>query len=237
MSAVARKRVTGLSAALALSLTLSACSSGLTTLDATAYVQGLLDETYLGQFDQDYLAMVGLEESEAQASYEASLEVEYEYFASNFQFDEDYITEETHSATLALLADLYQRARYDVQPAQKTDNGFTVEVVVQPVSLIPLIVEEYMEDYTESFNQTYESVTADQLGELSQEEYEAFLTRYENDWAMGILDLFEEHKSELSHQEKTAVIVKVTPDSEGYYSLSDNDFANIDALILAYTAP
>lgn len=226
-----------LCAALALTLSLTACSGGLTTVDATAYVQGLLDETYLGKFDKDYLEMVDLDEEDAQESYEAALEVEYDYFAANFQFDEDYISEDTRDAALDLIAELYQHARYEVKPALKTDTGFTVEVVVQPVNLIPTIVEEYMEDFTEEFNETYAEVTSESLSALTKREREAFLTEYENAWANGILKLFEDHKSELTHLPKTAVIVKVEADAEGYYAIPDNDFANIDALILAYIAP
>ena len=47
------KRFAALALALGLTLTLGACKkSGLSTFDAKAYVEGLLKETYLGEFDE-----------------------------------------------------------------------------------------------------------------------------------------------------------------------------------------
>ena len=44
---------------LLLILPLSACGGGgLSAEDAAVYVQGLLDETYLGVFEEDYLKLV-----------------------------------------------------------------------------------------------------------------------------------------------------------------------------------
>ena len=55
------KRFAALALALGLTLTLGACKkSGLSTFDAKAYVEGLLKETYLGEFDEGYMTLVGI---------------------------------------------------------------------------------------------------------------------------------------------------------------------------------
>lgn len=229
-----KKWLTGL-IAVTLSLSLTACGGGgLTAFDATNYMQGLLDETYLGVYDPDYLTSVDIDEEQAEETYQKSLAVEYEYFAENFKFSTEDLTEETKQATLDLLAELYKHARYEVKPAARTDDGFTVEIVVQPVNLIALVADQYMEGYSADFNAAFSATTQEQLAAMTEPEYAAFMTEYENTWASGIVALFQSHLDELGHLAPQSIIVSFKPDSEGYYAISDNDFANVDALILAY---
>lgn len=222
---------------LLLACSLTACGGGktLSAQDAALYVQGLLDETYLGVYDPDYLALVDLTEEEAEETYRKGLEVSYQYLSKNFQFDDTYITDETRQAAVDLLAELYSHARYRVGQAVKSGNGFTLEVTIQPIDLIPLVVEKYMEDYSTTFSQRYANTTKEAVDALPEEEAETFWTGYENDWAMGVVGLFRTHLGELDYLEPVSLIVRVEPDEEGYYTLPDADFANLDYLILAYT--
>lgn len=230
-----KKMITALTATL-LALTLAACGGGgLTTFDATAYIQGLMDETYLGIFDPEYMESVDIDEEEAAETYRNSLEVEYGYLADNFSFDTDYLTEETYEAALDMIAGLYQNARYEVKPATKTENGFAVEVVIQPYDLIAVIADDHMETYSEGFRAKYDDVTQADIDAMGDTEAEAFWTEYENDWANGVLDLFKDNASAGSHLDGESIIVQMVADEDGYYSIADNDFANLDALILAYS--
>lgn len=221
---------------LLLACSLTACGGGrLTADDAALYVKGLLDETYLGVFDPGYLALVDLTREEAEETYRQCLEVSYQYLSKNFQFDDAYITDETRREAVDLLAEIYSHARYEVGKPVKTGEGFTLEVAVQPIDLIPLVVENYMEEYSAAFSQAYADTTEAEVNALPAAEAEAFWTKYENDWAMGVVELFRTHLGELDHLEPVSLIVRVEPDEEGYYALPDADFANLDYLILAYT--
>ena len=221
---------------LLLACSLTACGGGgLTAEDAALYVKGLLDETYLGVFDKDYLALVDLTEEEAEETYRQGLEVSYQYLSKNFQFDDAYVTDETRQEAVDLMAEIYSHARYQVGEAVKTGDGFPLEVTVQPIDLIPLVVEKYMGEYSDTFSQKYADTTREEVDALPADEAEAFWIQYENDWAMGVVKLFRTHLGELDHLEPVSLIVRVEPDEEGYYTLSDTDFANLDYLILAYT--
>lgn len=223
--------------ALVLTLSLTACGGGgLTTQDASDYLQGLLDATYLGQFSETYLESVDLTEAEARESYEKGLDVAYRYLAKNFQFSEEYVSEDTRQAATDLLAEIYTHARYRVDTATKTDKGFTLELSIQPIDLIPLVVEKYMEDYSNAFAAKYADTTQADVAAMPAGEAEAFWTAYENDWAMGIVELLNTHMNELDHQQPVSLLVQLTADEDGYYTIPDTDFANLDYLILAYTA-
>ena len=222
--------------ALALALSLTACGgSGLTTQDAADYMQGLLDATYLGQFSEDYLESVDLTEEEARESYEKGLDVAYRYLAKNFQFNEEYVSEDTRQAATDLLAEIYTHARYRVDTTTKTDKGFTLELSIQPIDLIPLVVEEYLPAYLDAVAARYADTTQADVAAMPAEEADAFWTAYENDWAMGIVELLSAHMGELDYQEPVSLLVQFTPDADGYYTIPDTDFANLDYLILAYT--
>ena len=227
------KKVISLACTLLLSLSLTACGGrGLTAMDATSYVQGMMDQTYLGHWSEDYLASVDITKEQAQDTYTQGLEVEYAYFTYYFDMAPDYLTQDTHDAITSLLADIYQQSRYQVSTAEKQEEGFAVEVSVEPIDIIPLVTGKYMPSYSEDFAARYAGI--DRSAITAEEEY-AFLTAYENDWAMGIVELFRSHLDELGYLEARSVTVEIRPDDDGVHSLSEADFAALDALILAYS--
>lgn len=229
------KKVCSLLCALALFLGLTACGGSLTALDAADYVQGLLDATYLGLFDEDYLKRVDITEEEARTSYKNGLDVEYAYFTHYFDMNTEYLTEQTRTAIVALLADIYQHANYQVGTAARAEDGFTVEVTVRPIDIIPMVVENDMEDYSAAFAASYADTDQAAVTAMSAIEQDAFWTVYENDWANGVVELFRGRMEELDHLEARTVTARFRPDEDGCYTISHDDLASIDALILAYS--
>lgn len=224
-----------LAALLTLVFTLTACGGGgLTTFDAETYLRGQLNATYLGEFDETWLEQVDLTEEEAQQAYEAGLDLEYQYFSSFFQFDEAYVSEESRQAVKALLAELYQNSRVEVSSAAKSGKGFTLQVKIQPVDLIALVSDTYMEAYAAEFSARYADTNLEDLESMTEAEQTAFWTVYENDWVTGIVELIRSHFSELGHREAVTMVVQFLPDEEGCFSIPETDFANLDALVLAY---
>ena len=132
-----RGRAAALAAAALLCLSLTACGeTKMTVFDATAYVKGVLDETYKGTWNNAFLDLVELTDGEAQDAYEASLEQEYRRFAYQFDLDESALTEETRQAVLDLLAEVCAKAQYSVQEAVPLDDTrYAVEVSVRPLDL------------------------------------------------------------------------------------------------------
>ena len=71
--------------AAAMTFGISACSlGGVSTADATVYVRGLINLTFLGQFDEDYLKLVDSDETESQEIYDSNLDVDVDNFASYY---------------------------------------------------------------------------------------------------------------------------------------------------------
>ena len=108
---------------------LSGCTSG--SEFATKYVQGALDAVYLAQFDAEYLELLHDATAEdLQSAYLATLEERPDYFAS--YFDIAILTDEMRAELVELYREIYLHARYEVRGAEKTENGYLVEVVIEP---------------------------------------------------------------------------------------------------------
>lgn len=222
------KRFAALALALGLTLTLGACKkSGLSTFDAKAYVEGLLKETYLGEFDEGYMTLVGITEEEAQATYENSLDVESNNFY--YFYDIEYPAEEFHEKMMDLYKRIYAHAKFEVVSAAAQDDGsFSVKLSIEPINIVQL-AEARFEDTMQPF---YDKYPADVQQAMSDAEYEAM----DQEYAQMILDLYESVMPEIGNEEAQSLVVQIEMDAEGYYSLNDPDFGRIDELIINYIA-
>ena len=227
------RRAAALGAALALSLSLAACQGEtMTAFDAADYVQGVLDETYKGTWDNAFLDLVDLTDGEAQDAYEASLEEEYRRFAYQFDLNDGLLTEETRQSALDLLAEVSAKAQYTVQQAVALDDTrYAVEVSVRPMDLFIQVREDALADFQAQFSEQYASVD---LESLTAEERTALETEYENAWAGGIVELCRGRLGLVGYGDVERILVLVAPDDDGLYTMGDNDFSNLSALILPY---
>ncbi len=216
-----------LALAAALALGLSGCGGDtMTAFDATAYVRGVLDETYKGTWDNAFLDLVDLPDGEAQDAYEAALEQEYQRFAYQFDLEDASLTDETRQAALDLLSQVCAQAQYTVQEAVPLDDArYAVEVSVRPMDLFLQVEEDLLPADQEAFAARYAEA------DLSDP---AARAAYEDDWARGIVDLCESRLGLLNYQDVVSILVLVAPDDDGLYSMSGTDFADLSALILPY---
>ena len=208
------KRIKSALAALLLLLTLTGC--GMTSLNAAAYVRGLLDETYKREYSQAYLTLVGVTVGEAEENYQAGLRAEYGRFAEYFLLDAAALSRETEDAFLAYLAGLYAQSRYEVTYATRSDSGaWLVEVTAQPIVTLAELAEQ-VDGLRADF---------DALEDVPPEEREEA-------WAALVLDACQ--TAAVEYGEETTIAVRLTSDEDGYYSIGARDFYNLDALILTY---
>ena len=229
----AARRLPALAAALLLCVGLAGCGGEtMTRFDAASYVSGVLDETYKGTWDHAFLDLVDLTEGEAQDAYEAALEEEYRRFAYQFDLNDAALTEETRQAALDLLSQVCALAQYTVQGATLLDEErYAVEVTVRPLDLFLQVREEDLEDFQADFAETWSGVELDRLTPEGRAEAEA---QYENDWALGIVELCQDRLGLAGHLDVERILVLVAPDEEGLYAMGDSDFDHLSTLILPY---
>lgn len=215
-----------LTLSLALLIPLSACGGGLSADDAQLYVQGVLDENYLGKADPDFLKLIDSSEEEVAEVYDGSLETEAQFFLDSFvesdlpQEDQDRLLEELTT----MYRQIYAHSKYTVDSASEMDDTtFSVKVTVEPIDIFHLVADELSNGAADELNSRYPD-------QMTDEEYLA----YELEWVELFMDLTYEKLPELGYLEPSTTLVQVALGDDDYWSIPDDDFWSLDALIIDY---
>ena len=221
-----KKKLTALALSAVLSLGLCACGGGekeaLSPFDAKVYVDGLLRETYLGEYLPEYLELVGITESEAEYAYQTSLDTE----VSNclYYYDIDYPTDRLREELGKLYREIYGHAKFEViSAAEQEDGSYVVKVSVEPVDTIRL-AQDKREKALKEFDEKY---PADVQAAMTGEE----LDKKRADIVLKALRDVVEDTGNLPAEE---ILVQITRDEEGVYSLPTAELKKIDDRIIDY---
>ena len=221
-----KKKLTALALSTALILGLCACGGGekeaLSPFDAKVYVDGLLRETYLGEYLPEYLELVGITESEAEYAYQTSLDTE----VSNclYYYDIDYPTDRLREELGKLYREIYGHAKFEViSAAEQEDGSYVVKVSVEPVDTIRL-AQDKREKALKEFDEKY---PADVQEAMTGEG----LDKKRADIVLKALRDVVEDTGNLPAEE---ILVQITRDEEGVYSLPTAELKKIDDRIIDY---
>lgn len=199
---------------------LSGCQS--TTKDATIYVKGELDATYLGTYDKDYIDVVkDMTEADAKEKYENNVEWEAEILV-------DYLmnallvespTDAVYDRAEEVVAKIYSNAKYTVADAEKLKSGdIAVEVTISPIEVIPNLTADFAEEAWYSVLEDNGITTEEQMSALSDEEYETL----DEQFALALLDELDSLAGKVAYGEDQVVMLQMKKDSDGYYSLVES---------------
>lgn len=220
-------KLAALLVAAALSLSLAGCQEKalVPAFDAEVYVEGRLAEAYLGEVSQEYMDMVGYNETQVEAIYQNSLYLEAQVFAYRYaiEYPQDFYEE-----LQELYKSVYTHAKFLVVASNREEDGsISVEVETQPIDL----AQRMEEKKGEALKPFFEKYPAESQNTMTEEEYKA----YDAEWARAIIDLLKETLPELGNLGPKRVTVKLTKNEEGYYTLSDEEFRKLDAAIIDYS--
>ena len=212
----------------ALLLPLSACGGGMSDDTAMTYIQGILDQNYLGNADAAFQAMVDTYDAEVAETYEGSLETEAELFLASFV--ESQLDQETLDALTAELVEMYRQiythSKYTVDSASQMDeHTYSVKVTVEPIDIFHQVADAMASGAVDELNASYPDTFE------SEEQY----AQYEVEWVELFMDLTYEKLPGLGYLEPTSTLVQVTWNEETeLWELPDDDFWSLDALIIDY---
>ena len=212
-----------------MALGLAACG-GITSDDAEAYIQGLLDASYLGQYNQEYLDLADITEEESRTEdYEwntaAEAEILREYLAIQS-------TDAAVQQSVDLVKEIYSHSRYSVTGASKLEDGsYAVTVSIQPMDI--LIRYQNQTDVNEIWMTVLaEHGVMDQatLDAMSDEEYMAL----EDIYAAAVLDGIQALVPEMGYGPEQSVVLQLQLEGDTY-TLVDTDWQHLDGMIIDYT--
>ena len=195
----------------------------LSTTDVAIYVQGILDESFKGIFDSQFLDMIGITESEAQNTYQNCIEAEADDFISSLM--DNMPTEEQRKELIELYKEIYQYTSYTVEAVSKIDEETTynVTVVVQPIEIFHQLADELSNSQEiATLNEQYPSVMDD-----------AQYYEYEMAWFQIVLDTLRELIPNLSYAEEQSIVIRVTQNLDSW-AINEDDSNNLGDLIIGY---
>lgn len=223
-----RKAIVTLLLLPALLLPLSACSGGMSDQTAMTYIQGTLDQNYLGKADAAFMDIVDTDEEEVSETYEGSLETEAQFFLGSFV--ESTLDQETTDRLTAELVEMYREvyahSKYTVDSASRMDeNTYSVKVTVEPIDIFHLVADDLdngaMDELNSRYPESFES--------------EAQYAQYEVEWVERMIELVYENLPDLGYLDPTSTLVQVSWDEdENLWGIPDDDFWSLDALIIDY---
>lgn len=204
-----------------MTMSMSGCSAiSLLTqgeFDASGYVQGIMDSTYKADFDK-YIELTDDTKENAQGAYEKVMDTKAQVFAT---YTSVTLTDESKAKFIEYSKQIYNNAKYEVLDAKKTENGFTVDVVITPITILKNIKTEG-EAYVTEFN----AKNADgEFADLTEEQYEA-------EYANGIMKIFETNIANIQYAEDVTVTINVALQEGNVYTLGTDEFTKIDSVIL-----
>ncbi len=191
-----------------------------------AYVKGGLDAVYLGEYSDEYLAMLGGETEDSCAErYERGMEVSLDVFCEYFGIELEKCSDSVRSSLLELMRGLYKCAKYEVGTPVQDGEGYTVEVSVSPIAAVAQVAEE---DYPDFAKDAAERIASGELDKGS--------ASFNDWWAKSISDMVSAHLIAPGYLDAQTVTVTLAKNDGGSFAFSGTSLADVDALIVSYPA-
>ena len=124
------KRMAAAVVAMVTALALTACAGG---FDASKYVNGVLNNIYLGD-STGYMELVDITADEAKEEYEQGIGVEADFFLQYYGLDS--VSDDVYQQIVDMYKQIYSKSKFEVKDAVKNGDDFNVEVVVSPIDVI-----------------------------------------------------------------------------------------------------
>ncbi len=224
------KRVATLCLTAAMALSLAACGGTGKSLknDGQVYLQGLMDNLYLGQQNEDYLELFEMTAEDATQEHEDGLEAEVYRFAYIFGIED--LNDEVMAQAKEVLRQAYLNAKYTIKSSSKLESGnYAMEVEIEPIDVMIRITDDDLSAAWESTLEHFEATT-ESLSAMSDEEYYLL----DNYYAAQVLELVQQGLDGMGHEPAVMLTMTLQQDAEGYYDFSQDDFDKLDAKIMPY---
>ena len=188
------------------------------------YVQSLLDVEYKGITDT-YMELTGDTQENSDAFYPACMRY-WAYILADYFLIVPDISTEVEERLVSLTEDVFSHVNYEVADAVQSDDYYTVEVTISPMLFVTAAYDEVVA-YAEDFQARSD---AGEHGDYQNDE-EAYTAR-EIEYANGVMDILEKYTADIQYDEPVSKIVKIEEDADGYYGISDEDYADLENYLL-----
>ena len=138
------------------------------------------------------------------------------------------VPDELKAEVVDMYKQVYAKAKYTVDTATEVDDGtFGVKVTVEPLDVFDRVAEALWGDTPDA---RAEALYSQDVDSMTDEEYAA----YDAEWCRLVIDLTLEKLPEAEYLEAQSKVVQITLGDDNYWSLDEQDFSDLDWLILDY---
>lgn len=204
-----RRGILALALLLSLAAMLAGCGGGMTAEDAKEYVQAVLDASYKGEFDS-YMELTDSTEEEAVSMYEGNVDATM----ATVGFDEMGISEDMQEDYRQLFLDLAKQAKYSLGEATEIENGYEIEVTIEPFIGMNDLENELTNILMQDLAAAAEIPTEEELNQMTMQ---------------TLYDLLSEKVASPEYGEAQTMTVRVTADSDNVYSIPEEDTTALDS--------
>lgn len=202
-------RILILALLLSLTATLAGCGGGMTAEDAKEYAQAVLDASYKGEFDT-YMELTDSTEEEAESMYEGNVDATMAMVG----FEEMGVSEEMQADYRQLFLDLAKQAKYSLGEATEIENGYEIEVTIEPFIGMNDLESELTNVLMQDLAGMTEIPTEEELNQMTMQ------TMY---------DLLSEKVANPEYGDPQTMTIRVIADSDNVYSIPDEDTTALDS--------
>lgn len=196
----------------------------------TAFVQGYLDMTYKGQFNEDFLKEWDMTEAEAQEQYEQGLGYEAEFFEGIAMIE--YPSDELHQELVDMYKQIYSHSDYTVGKGDKLSSGnFAVEVTFKPIDIMTKFTPEDFQLVFEEVAAAHGVTDNESLNAMSESDYQALDAEY----AAKVVEMVKAELPNIGYGDEKSIVVQIKNGATSYEPVQE-DFNKIDDALIDYTS-
>lgn len=212
------KKFTAFAAAILMCLTLVGCAGKAQRY--TDYIQATLECSYYGN-EGDYAKAIGISNDEALQLHRDEVDYVTELICFRFAVEPSCISEETEENYKRLAMDVLSKAKFRVDKAVKSGDNYHVTIHCEPMDFWDIAYEDVEKFYVDEFGIKYEAAA-------TQEERDAL----EEEYAVRVLEILTPYVEKIGYGESVKKIVEITVDEDGKEGITDEEWLEIDDLIL-----
>ena len=181
---------------------------GMSEDEAKEYAQAVLDASYKGEFDS-YMELTDSTEEEAREMYEGNMDATM----AAVGFEELGASQEMQADYRQLFLDMAKRAKYSLGDVTEMENGFEIQVTVEPFIGLDGLETELTDAVMAQLTESGEIPDDDELNQMTMQ------TMY---------DLMQDRLEAPEYGEAESMTIRVTADSDNVYSIPEEDTTALD---------
>ena len=218
-----KRKLTLLITACICCLSLNACGHAAQTY--TEYVQAVMDCTYQGNADA-YRKLTNASEADAQSIHQEAVRYLSDQLCHQATVDRNALDEQTAAGFDTLAETLVGKVKYSASGAVKAGDLYQITITAEPLNIWALSLGDLEASYKNDFAKAFYKETPGTDSYIS----------LEGVWGSRALEIYNAHLDEVAGSEAQSLTTVMYANSDGHYTLSEQDWRRIDELVFGLTS-